>query len=220
MAVPVPSQQLSRCLANSLNNWNSEAGHETIHAIRPIKAEEEVTIYYDEGGPSNLRRPMLKKSFGFDCACSLCTLPPSQLQASDDRRVRIQQLDTSIGNSFTMMINPKAGLKACLSLLHTLEEEYGVCAVQHNARLYYDAFQICIAHGDVGRATTFAERSYRAKVICEGEDSTETLRMKSFVLQPTTHSSFGALSLRWKTDKEEAFSGYDTVEFEKWLFSQ
>ncbi|KAF5622978.1 SET domain protein [Fusarium sp. NRRL 52700] len=48
------------CLPNSLNNWNSVAGHETIHAIRPIKAGEEITIYYYKGGPSIVRRPILK----------------------------------------------------------------------------------------------------------------------------------------------------------------
>ncbi|KAF4494034.1 SET domain containing protein 5 [Fusarium agapanthi] len=211
------------CLANSHNNWNSEAGHETIHAIRPIKAGEEITISYDEGGPSNVRKPMLKQSFGFDCACSLCSLPPSQLQASDDRRVRIQQLNANIRNAFTMMSNPEDSLKDCLSLLHTLQEEYGVCAVPHNARLYYDAFQICIAHGDEGRSITFAERSYEARVTCEGVDSPEALRMMSFVLEPETHSSFGALSMRWKTRNGAAFScygHYGTVEAEKRLFRQ
>ncbi|KAF4948913.1 hypothetical protein FGADI_9197 [Fusarium gaditjirri] len=208
------------CLANSHNNWNSEAGHETIHAIRTINAGEEITISYDKGGPSSVRRPMLKKSFGFDCTCSLCTLPSSELQASDNRRVQIEKLDSSIGNVFTMMSNPTASLKDCLSLFHTLQEEYGVCAVPHNARLYYDAFQICIAHGDVSRATTFAERSHRARVICEGEDSPVTLRMKALVFQPAAHSSFGVFSMSWKTRKEDAFSIVDTPEFEKWLFRQ
>ncbi|KAG5793906.1 hypothetical protein H9Q69_007023 [Fusarium xylarioides] len=210
------------CLPNSHNNWNSEAGHETIHAIRPIKAGEEITIFYGEGGPSNVRRPMLKNSFGFDCACSLCSLPPLQLEASDDHRVRIQQLGTSIKNAFTMKDNPEANLKACLSLLHTLQEEYGVCVAPHSARLYYDAFQIAIAHGDVGRATTFADRSYQARVICEGEDSPETLKMKSLVMGPETHNNFGALSLRWKSNYDPGFSygHYDTVEAEMRLFRQ
>ncbi|KAF5711077.1 SET domain-containing protein [Fusarium mundagurra] len=210
------------CLPNSHNNWNSEAGHETIHALRPIKAGEEITISYVEGGPSNVRRPILKESFGFDCACSLCSLPPSQLQASDDRRVRIQQLDTSIKNVFTMKDNPESSLKACLSLLHTLREEYGVCVAPHSARLYYEAFRICIAHGAIGGPTTFAERSYQARVICEGEDSPETLRMKSLVMEPKAHSSFGTLSLRWKSKDDSAFSygHYDTVEAEMRLFRQ
>ncbi|KAF5592105.1 SET domain-containing protein [Fusarium pseudocircinatum] len=210
------------CLPNSHQNWNSEAGHETIHAIRQIKAGEEITISYYEGGPSMQRRPMLKRSFGFDCACSLCSLPPSQLRASDVRRVRIQQLGVDIKNLFTMKHNPEANLKACLTLLHTLQEEYGVCVAPHSARLYDEAFRICIAHGAVGRPTTFAEKSYQARVICEGEDSPETLRMKELIMEPETHDRFGALSLRWKSKDDSAFSygHYGTVEAEKRLFRQ
>ncbi|PNP85936.1 hypothetical protein FNYG_00992 [Fusarium nygamai] len=172
------------CLPNSYYNWSSEAGHETIHAIRPIKAGEEITISYVEGGPS--------------------------------------MLGASIKNVFTMMHNPEANLEACLSLLHTLQEEYGVCVAPHSARLYDEAFRICIAHGAVGGPTTFAERSYQARVICEGEDSPETLRMKSLVMQPETHDRFGALSLRWKSNSDSAFSygHYGTVEAEKRLFRQ
>ncbi|KAF5675151.1 SET domain-containing protein [Fusarium denticulatum] len=210
------------CLPNSHHNWNNEAGHETIHAIRQINAGEEVTISYGEEGPSMLRKPLLKRSFGFDCACSLCSLPPSQLQASDVRRVRIQQLGAGIKNVFTMMHNPEANLKACLSLLHALQEEYGDCVAPHSARLYDEAFRICIAHGAVGGPTTFAERSYQARVICEGEDSPDTLRMKELVMQPDKHDRFGALSLRWKSISDPAFSygHYGMVEAEKRLFRQ
>ncbi|KAF5649496.1 SET domain protein [Fusarium tjaetaba] len=210
------------CLPNSHQNWNNKAGHETIHAIRQIKAGEEITISYCEGGPSNERRPMLKKAFGFDCACSLCSLPPSQLQASDYRRELIQQLGFDIKNIFTMIYRPEANLNACLSQLHTLQEEYGDCVAPHSARLYDEAFKICVEHGAVGGATTFAEESYKARVICEGEDSPETLRMKELVMQPETHGSFGASSLRWKSDSDAAFSygHYGTVEAEKRLFRQ
>lgn len=54
------------CIANSHNNWDSKAEHETIYAIRPIEAGEEITIPYDDEGPSNVRRDSLKRSFGFD----------------------------------------------------------------------------------------------------------------------------------------------------------
>ncbi|KAG9503786.1 hypothetical protein J7337_003743 [Fusarium musae] len=210
------------CLPNSHQNWNNEAGHETIHAIRQIKAGEEITISYVEGGPSNERRPMLKKSFGFDCACYLCSLPPSQLQASDYRRERIQHLGFGIKNIFTMIHRPEANLNACLSQLHTLQDEYGVCIAPHSARLYDEAFRICIEHGAVGGPTTFAEESYKARVICEGEDSPETLRMKELAMQPETHDSFGASSLRWKSNSDPAFSygHYGTEEAEKRLFRQ
>ncbi|KAF4448691.1 SET domain-containing protein 5 [Fusarium austroafricanum] len=206
------------CLANSHNNWNSEEGHETIHAIRPIEAGEEITICYDQGGPSAVRKATFEKSFGFDCTCSLCTLPAPELKASDNRRLRIQQLDANIGNPVTMMNNPKSCLKACYSLLQTLREEYNGWAGALYARLYYDAFQISIAHGDVARATIFAKNSYRARIICEGEDSPATIRMKALALEPTGHSSFGAYFKKWKTEKWEG--KLEGAEFEKWLFRQ
>ncbi|KAF5979712.1 set domain-containing protein [Fusarium coicis] len=175
-----------------------------------------------EGGPSNERRPMLKRSFGFDCACSLCSLPPSELQSSDYRRERIQQLGFGIKNIFTMIHRPEANLNACLSQLHTLQDEYGVCIAPHSARLYDEAFRICVEHGAVGGPTTFAEESYKARVICEGEDSPEALRMKELVMQPETHGSYGASSLRWKSKSDPAFSygHYGTEEAEKRLFRQ
>jgi hypothetical protein len=52
------------CIPNVQHTWNSEAEHETIHAIRPIKLQEEITISYDRGGTSNVRRAFLKESFG------------------------------------------------------------------------------------------------------------------------------------------------------------
>ncbi|KAJ4246818.1 hypothetical protein NW762_013370 [Fusarium torreyae] len=208
------------CLANSHNNWNSQEGQETIHAIRPIETGEEITIFYDKGGPSTIRKAALKKSFGFDCTCPLCALPPSSLKASDSRRMRIQRLDASIGNPFNMMSNPKSSLEACCTLLQTLREEYDGWAGALDARLYYDAFQISIAHGDAARATIFERNSYRARIICEGEDSPDTMRMKSFALEPAAHISFGAYSTKWKTEKWERMTEINTEEFEKWLFRQ
>lgn len=208
------------CLPNSHNNWNSSAEHETIHAIRPIKAGEEITIPYDRGGPSAVRKAFLKTAFGFDCECAGCTLPPSEIQASDARRLRIQDLDANIGDPRRMMSNPEKSLGDCHSLLHVLKEEYGGGAGALIPRLFYDAFQISVAHGDLARASIFAEKAYKARVICEGEDSPATQRAKSLALKPTGHSSFGVYSMKWKTTRETISTGLDTAEFEKWLFRQ
>ncbi|PTB34877.1 hypothetical protein M441DRAFT_74731 [Trichoderma asperellum CBS 433.97] len=69
-----------------------------------------------------------------------------------------------------------------------LEQELDGCASAMIARLYYDAFHIIIAHGDQARASMFAERAYKARVICEGEDSPETLRVKSLAVKPADHN--------------------------------
>jgi hypothetical protein len=66
----------------------------------------------------------------------------------------------------------------------------------------------------------FAEREHKARVICEGEESPETLRMKSLALKPADHSSFEAHSRKWQTTSDSVPKGLDTVQFNNWLFRQ
>jgi hypothetical protein len=207
------------CLPNAHNSWNSDAKCETIHAIRFIKAGEEITISYDKGGPSSSRRAHLNSAFGFDCNCSVCILPPADLQASDARRRQIQLLDEAIGDPERVRKSPEESLADCHSLLQVLEEEYKGSAGVLIARLYYDAFQISISHGDQARASAFAERGFISRVMCEGEDSPETLQIKSLRENPALHSNFRA-SERWKTAKGLVPKGLDTDGFEKWLWRQ
>jgi hypothetical protein len=87
-------------------------------------------------------------------------------------------------------------------------------------RLYYDAFQISIAHGDQARASVFVERSYKGRVLCEGEDSPSTRGAKGFMENPASHSSFRKCSRRWATRKDSVPEGLNTDEFEDWLWRQ
>ncbi|KAF2789412.1 SET domain-containing protein [Melanomma pulvis-pyrius CBS 109.77] len=208
------------CIPNSHNSWDSNAKHETIYAIRPIKAGEEITIPYDKGGTSATRLAFLKEAFGFDCTCRGCSRPPSDLQASDARRLRIQSLDDAIGDPYRMQSRPRQSLRDCRSLLQALEEEYDGCAGALGARLYYDAFQVSIAHGDQARAGVFAERAYRARVVCEGEGSPETQRARALARRPADHNSFGLCSMKWKSTRGMVPEGLDTAQFERWLFRE
>ena len=194
---PTISRINHSCLPNAHNSWDSASGCENIYAVRFIRAGEEITIPYDHGGPSDERRRHLKDSFGFECNCSICSRQPDELQNSDERRRQIQRLDASIGNGLRVMHSPKDCLKDCQKLLQILEEEFDDSPGAHLARLYYDAFQISIIHGDQARASTFAERSYKARVACEGENNPETKRIQKLMDDPTRHASFG-LSMKWK----------------------
>lgn len=127
------------CLPNAHNSWNSDLKCETIHTIGPIKVGDEITIPYDQGGPSDTRRKDLKSLFDFDCDCNLCSLTPADLQASDDRRLQIQALDESIGDPVQLMRRPEKSLAAWHSMLKLLKEEYKGCAGARLASLYYDA---------------------------------------------------------------------------------
>ncbi|MCJ1398586.1 hypothetical protein MMC11_001786 [Xylographa trunciseda] len=207
------------CLPNAHNNWNSDTMCETIHATRYIQAGDEITISYDRGGPSDARRAHLKDAFGFDCTCSVCSLSPPELQTSDARRLQIQYLNDAIGDPDRVINRPDDCLADCYSLLQVLEEEYHSSAEASIARLYYDAFQISITHGDQARARVFAEKGHRSRIICEGEDSPETKKIKNLMENPAGHRNFGA-STKWKTAKGLVPKGLDTDGFERWLWKQ
>jgi hypothetical protein len=94
------------CNSNTHHSWNIMTSSETIHALRDIKAGEEITICYGEPKAFSARRAELRASFGFDCDCSLCSLPHAEIQESDARRIRIERLDEAIGDPGRVMNNP------------------------------------------------------------------------------------------------------------------
>ena len=207
------------CLPNAHNNWNDDTKCETIHANQYICAGEEITISYENGQPLDSRRTRLKNAFGFECTCNLCSLSLPELQNSDKRRLKIQHLDDTIGDSHRVMTAPKDCLADCHFLLQVLEEEYHESAGVLIARAYYDAFQISITHGDQARASIFADRAYKVRVTCEGEDSPATQEMKKLARNPAEHRNFGA-STWWKIAKGLVPKGLDSSAFEKWLWRQ
>ena len=117
------------------------------------------------------------------------------------------------------MKKPGDCLADCYRLLQVLRKEFNGHADSSFARLYYDAFQISITHSDQARASVFAERGYKSRMICEGEDSPVTQKMKSLMERPAAHRNFGA-SRRWQTAKKLVPKGLDVDEFEKWLWKQ
>ncbi|KAF1944746.1 hypothetical protein EJ02DRAFT_442323 [Clathrospora elynae] len=203
------------CDPNSHNNWNNKTSSETIHAVRDMKAGEEIMIPYAKQEASFTRRALLKSSFGFDCSCSLCSLPVSELKKSEARRLRIEELDQAIGEPSRLVNAPTKALADCQEMARVIEEEFpNGSASPLEASLYYDAFQISITHGDEARASAFAERAYRARVICEGEDSPETENMERLMNKPTIHRNYG-ISKRWRMTKNMVSKGLDGKEFDE-----
>ena len=90
--LPLASRFNHSCAPNSSFSWNSHLGCLTIHAARPVVAGEELCISY--GFPANCvlrsqRRERLRRSFGFDCSCTACSLNGAARAESDQRRAAI-----------------------------------------------------------------------------------------------------------------------------------
>jgi hypothetical protein len=176
---------------------------------------EEITISYGDTGTFESRRRHLKQSFGFDCSCELCSLPEATRAVVDDRQRKIQQLDELLGNGFRLLSIPDSCLEDVHNLVTLLEAEKITDA--RVPRAYYDAFQIAIAHGDQARAKVFAERCYKTRLRCEGDDSDVTARMKTLAARPTKHRLFGTSS-RWKLSEKMIPRSLNGEQFEAWLW--
>ena len=106
------------CVPNSQHSWNSMKNSQMIHAVSDIEQGEEVTICYGEQGAFDARRDYLTKSFGFECDCSVCSLPIPERQESDARRIRIEQLDKVMGNMERAVSKPGISISADPILRH------------------------------------------------------------------------------------------------------
>jgi len=103
-------------------------------------------------------------------------------------------------------------------MVRLLNEEFRGCATTMESRLYFDAFQVAIMHGDQARASVFAGRGYDVRLVCDGEDGLTTQTMKNFHVDPHTHHLFGYFSLTWETSQGDIPEGLSETEFEDWLW--
>lgn len=204
------------CMPNCQHTWNSEKKVQTVYTIRPIKKGEELTVSYEVSGPAADRIALLEKSFGFRCACEICNLPSEEQIMSDTRQLAIQRLDERLSRLHSR--HPLSALHDCHLLLQILRAEYAGYPGVFEARVYWDAFQITVANGDLARAKVFAERSWKAAVICEGEETPEVRSVRALVDDPAGDKGFEKASKEWNTDVDMVPKRLGEDEFETWLF--
>jgi hypothetical protein len=205
------------CLANTQQAYNSKIEKETAYTVRDIDEGDEITIAYTIGGPSSVRKAKLKEFFGFDCACTLCSLPERELMESDKRYITAAALDEKIGDPKRVKRIPEKVLAECKEILKLYEEE-GIND-SRLSRLYYDAFQICILNSDEARASVFADKYIRSKTVCEGEDCVDVEEMRKFSKAPKRHGSYGG-SMKWKQGIERIPNDLSEEAMEKWLWRE
>jgi hypothetical protein len=207
------------CLANTQQAWNTHRQQETAYTVRKIEKGEEITIAYTIGGTSAERKSKLKQFFGFDCHCELCSLEGAELKASDARYKQMAKLDEAIGDPKRVKKTPEKALKDCKELLLLYRKE-GITDTRL-PRLFYDAFQICVMHGDQARGKALALECAKARTVCEGGDSEDVLEMLAYAKNPTRHKSYGVVnSMKWKQGADAIPTGKSDGDMEKWLWRE
>jgi len=85
------------CSPNIHHRWNVDLFGYECHALRPIRANEQITISYLSSDllPRQERQIELSDKYAFKCTCSCCILPKKESLRSDTRRALLasQKLD-------------------------------------------------------------------------------------------------------------------------------
>ncbi|KAL1888631.1 hypothetical protein Sste5346_009423 [Sporothrix stenoceras] len=85
------------CNPTALTRFNDKDLTQQVIAFRDIKPGEEITISYtDFGLTHDARQETLKRRWGFECTCDLCSGGPDATAASDARRQRVTALRAEV----------------------------------------------------------------------------------------------------------------------------
>jgi hypothetical protein len=207
------------CGPNAVYSWNEEINEERVFSLCGIAEGEEITVCYfsDEvwAQPYDSRVAVLSLDFGFYCECTQClTSTEEERDEGDARRAIIGLLKDKIGDGMLIMSNPGKALGMCRDSLELMQMEgsqaWGL------ERIYYDAFQVCVCHGDMARAKVFMGLSIQAKKAWKGCDAAGLADHEQFERQPQTHR-LAFSTRRWAAGN--AHSGPGTpAEDQEWLW--
>jgi hypothetical protein len=165
------------CNPNATFTWNSAIKKETIHVMRNIQKDEEITFSYCDMTLDRATRRWSLKHYGFMCDCPACagdeTDEASFAGQTAARRYRLMELD----NLFGLMDRAKCvaeGTKNPEMIVMLLEYINLLMAeCDHTLRLaqaYLDVAVISAHAGDLKSAFSYARGSVKVSTDCLGSD--------------------------------------------------
>lgn len=81
------------CVPNTQGNFNTNVGAFTVHSLRPIEQDEEITVSYLEvfATVRQTRQDALHAGYGFECACPACDMTKKRARDGERKRVTINE---------------------------------------------------------------------------------------------------------------------------------
>lgn len=205
------------CANNAFNNWNENIKRHTLHALRDIRAGEEITILYVSGLKTRkARQTIFQDSFGFTCSCRICSLPEPESQRRDElieNVVTMSEAGRLIGG-----IRPLEAMKSCRVLLMFYKSKKGqedgefALSCENTATFF-------IMYGDLARAHVFAKKAAAVFSTILGSDSPKAAESAAIALDPSRHPRYG-FSMKWKSAVEDIPQGLGSSDFEYWLWGR
>lgn len=196
-----PSQRINHdCRPNGQYYFDHHSFTHYVHAITTIHPGEELSISYtDPMVPRSKRRRAIKRSWGFDCACSLCTQATPLTAASDARVAEIMATEKLLDHWSSPQGRKERGVTPEMAEyvveLYELERLWAP-----RAEAYYRAALAWSSVGNEWKSRKWAEKGIQVAMINTGPESTEVTDMTSMCEDPRGHWSW-----RW-------MDGWDGVQ--------
>ncbi|KAK0201988.1 hypothetical protein DFS33DRAFT_1351269 [Desarmillaria ectypa] len=174
---------------NVVYSWRQAEGEIVVHALQNIsRGQELLTTYTNTKRPRKERREFLSNHYGFHCACSVCSLPPSQSQASDERLNSISGLYKLFSTWGTHSISGTEAIDVVRRLWTlTNEERY----FSERGQLFADAALVSLSHSDASAARAWAKIAAEWYGYELGQDSEQVANMGAIIARPETHYVWG-----------------------------
>ncbi|SJL07711.1 uncharacterized protein ARMOST_11061 [Armillaria ostoyae] len=174
---------------NVVYSWRQAEDEIVVHALQNIsKGQELLTTYTDTKRPRKGRREFLSKHYGFHCACSVCSLPPSQSQASDERLNSISELYNLFSTWGTHSISGTEAINV-VRRIWTLTDEEGYFS--ERGQLFADAALVSLSHSDASAARAWAKVAAEWYGYELGQDSEQVANMMAIIARPEAHHARG-----------------------------
>lgn len=169
---------------------DSNLTHHT-HAVRDIEPGEELTIsYIDTLQDRSGRQERTRNSLGFACACSRCTLPKEEADASDERIRAISRIERELSDFNSKQPSP-AMIEEYITLYKTEGLDYNIAGAYTLAALNYNFL------GKTALAKEYARLSAEAGQLENGPDAGDVREMAILVSNPEAHWSWNAKPYRF-----------------------
>ncbi|EGF99279.1 uncharacterized protein MELLADRAFT_68699 [Melampsora larici-populina 98AG31] len=156
-----------------------------MHALRDIAPGEELTdSYIDTSTYRDERKQNLQKNYGFDCTCSICSLPSHMIKLSDYHIEKIQKLNAALDN-YTPTSIATPGMAEQLINLYKLERlDITIYKAYTRASVAYNAV------GDTDQAKIYAALALTHGLIAAGPRWSDWPTVLKLEQNPEEHWSY------------------------------
>jgi len=160
------------CRPNTAYHFSAESLSNQVYGVRTIAPGEEITVsYLAPYHNSTQRRSELRRQWGFDCTCSLCSSSDSDLSLSDYRLHRIQEIIRDLAKPYAER-KPDPSKAEVLVKLHRQEGLFGpIAGAQVWAALEYTQL------GDKKKAKKWAAEAKESLRLWTGEEHVYHMKM-------------------------------------------